>query len=761
VKVAPGVRLVRWIESAGSVIPFAFLIYILLNGCVVALLAVVPFQGYPIDGPFQIFDPLRRIAAGQVAGVDFQFYHGILLPFIHYPLFALLGKTIFASEISRQLVSLCAFVASLYLLCFAYTRKLQTAATLSTLTLLLVFMTGAYHLIFPAGSLTGLRGAIPLIFFAVLLTNLEPIRAAGALGLVAAVALATSTENGLAVILAFVLSAMLFAARQGEFTRSWRPAVVFLTSLGVGLVSALGLVSHFRGILSILRYNFIAVPADQYWFFGSAPQIAPASLADLFIHPWFSVPLVVTFILFLAALIATSRLPAKSMAELAPAGVTMTLYALLTFLPYLGHYNAEYSYSAIRIDSIFAVLVAARFSPPWIARFRSKGPAHACLAHIALALPVFWFVAVQPNDLGIAMLKTRIALLKAGHWQPALSPYWQTYLQRADTLIPDPAGKTIWAEYSGLLHDHFGTFNPSTDYIIHVLGPRAREDYLRQFRQVRPDYVETLRVSPYYWEEWLHNSFWDFYQELALNYTRKGVTEHSVIWERRPSGIAALRLVGVVAEGHLKGPLTIPLPPDLRREELLVVELEYETRNPWRWLPLIGHSPRFVVHWEGVSGPVWTPSVALPEYRSSVRFPLVPHLGENPRLRFSVDSVLPGPAIDVRRVSLSVLSLAPADFYELAGDASSGELRTFSLTDANWTNGVWVNFHARNQAGFFVLETPVRTETLARAKTLVFNKSGRRTIQSVERVGPYLNVFVDGPPLSPSGDGFPHRITPE
>jgi hypothetical protein len=754
----------KWFDTAGSLLPFAFLIYLLIGGCLLALSAVVPFNGSPIDGPFQIFDPLRRIAAGQIPGVDFQFYHGILIPFIHYPVFALLGKTIFASEISRQIVSIFAFVGSLYLVFFAYTRKLQAAATLSALAILLIYTARAYPLMFPSGSLTGLRSTMPLIFFAVLLVDLPAIHAAAALGVVAALAITTSTENGLAVTLAFMISALIFALRHKQLTLSWRLAAVFIASLAAGLVIVLGLLSHFRGIRSILKYNFIDVPKDQYWLFGSAPASAPASLADLFVDPWFWVPLAVTFVLFLATLLATLLLPARSMTQLPPTGLAMTLYALATFTPYLSRYNPEYAQPAIRICSIYFLLLFAHYAAPSLARFR---PAKLAF-HAVAAVLIICFVTYRASTFDIASLRARITELNSAHWKPSLYPDWQTYLTQAEALMPDAARKTIWSEYSGLLHDHFGKFNPSTDYIIHVLGPEPREEYLRQFRQLKPDYVETLPVGGVFvWSEWLHNTFWDFYQELLLNYTRKGVTGHSAIWERKSPVSAALRSAGIVAQGHLKGPLSIPLPADLHDDQLLIVQLEYEIHNPWQWLPMIGHSPRFVVHWDGVSGPIWTPSVALPEYRSSVRFPLVPHRGENPRLRFSVDSVLPGASIDVRQVSLSLLSLSPEDFDEFAGPqaaaAASGDLRlrTHPLTDSNWSNGVWINLWLRNQAGFFLLATPESSQLLAHAKALLFNQSGRRKILLIEPNGPWLNVFVDGPPLSPSGDGYPHRITAE
>jgi len=44
------------------------------------------------------------LAAGQIAGQDFQFFHGLGVPFLHYPLFALLGKTFYSAELSGHSV---------------------------------------------------------------------------------------------------------------------------------------------------------------------------------------------------------------------------------------------------------------------------------------------------------------------------------------------------------------------------------------------------------------------------------------------------------------------------------------------------------------------------------------------------------------------------------------------------------------------------------------------------------------------------------
>src|SRR5207248_5946306 len=81
----------------------------------VALEGVFHFSGPAIDGPFQLYNALRRIHAGYRLGVDFQFFHGAAIPFLHYPMYWAFGEGIFASEFARQLISVVAFVVVLLL----------------------------------------------------------------------------------------------------------------------------------------------------------------------------------------------------------------------------------------------------------------------------------------------------------------------------------------------------------------------------------------------------------------------------------------------------------------------------------------------------------------------------------------------------------------------------------------------------------------------------------------------------------------------
>src|SRR3954463_14065106 len=72
---------------------------------VVGLETALHFLGPAIDGPFQLYNSLRRIYVGQRPGVDWQFFHGVLIPYLPYPFFRLFGSNFIASETTRELVS--------------------------------------------------------------------------------------------------------------------------------------------------------------------------------------------------------------------------------------------------------------------------------------------------------------------------------------------------------------------------------------------------------------------------------------------------------------------------------------------------------------------------------------------------------------------------------------------------------------------------------------------------------------------------------
>src|SRR5205814_10488103 len=90
-----------------------------------------------IDGPFQLYNALRRIAAGQRGGVDFQFFHGIGLPYVFYVPFRLMGRTFVASELARHLLTVVLYPMVLVVFFRTFTCHLPRTLILSAIVMAL------------------------------------------------------------------------------------------------------------------------------------------------------------------------------------------------------------------------------------------------------------------------------------------------------------------------------------------------------------------------------------------------------------------------------------------------------------------------------------------------------------------------------------------------------------------------------------------------------------------------------------------------
>lgn len=82
-------------------------------------------------------------------------------------------------------------------------------------------------------------------------------------------------------------------------------------------------------------------------------------------------------------------------------------------------------------------------------------------------------------------------------------------------------------------------------------------------------------------------------------------------------------------------------------------------------------------------------------------------------------------------------------------------ITAYNLTDKNWKNGVWT---ASDNAIFFIGIEKRYSRNIKVGDNLVFNKSGRRKVVEVNDSDQYVNIRVDGPKLSPDGDGYPNII---
>ena len=633
-----------------------------------ALRHVVEFVGHEGDGPFQLFNPLRRIAAGQTGGIDFQYFHGIGHPYLHYPIFAAAGGDLFASELARQLLGFGPFLLGTLAVFAAATRRLTPTLGLTATALTLTEQLGIGGLATPLYSL-GVRAAAPFFILAVLLADFRPPREALLAGFIAGVGFLVGVEHGIAalVMLAVVCIARRWRGLPGGSVRGASlTAFAFLLTAGAGLLA----IGETRGVAAVLRYSFVEMPADQFWYFGVAPNRFLARWADVFGDRGLLLrgpgPLLLVGVLLVLRM--RSR-PADRPVLAVLLG--LVAYGCVCVVPYLGYCSAHYLEPAARAALTAALILGwrvwcdpetqAAISPSlrrtlgWIGAFTVglillAGPMPEGRSSV-LDLPAN---AREIRD-SVATIREGRCRLHARIRDELDHVTGAIDADRAANGVTRPP--VIWSTYAGQLEAHYGVFNPECDSAIHAVGPQRREEYVAAFRCSRPDYVVTFRPGAWLYEEWLRNATWDFYEEVVRNYDVLLPTHRLAVWRRKPGEWHTVD----TAAGRLtftpQGPNWFTVPGD----SPCVVEVEYEIRNLIAGVPLLGRLPR---HLLGPTGCENRTPISLPPYRTTWAFPVFPTPGQAPTF-FANTFSLVGGQVSVTRIHVRPLPLTPGQLLVL------------------------------------------------------------------------------------------------
>jgi hypothetical protein len=646
----------------------ALVAFFVVPALVVAAETALHFTGSAIDGPFQLYNALRRIAAGFRPGVDFQFFHGVGVPYVHYWLFRALGGRFQDAEMARELIAAVVFPVSLLLFFRAFAQTWTRAACLTAAALGAVYALKLVPLLFALNSMLGLRSALPaLIPIVMYRVERRDIRLV-CTGMMLGIALFVSTEQGLAATGALVIVSALLIFRRPDRRRQLADAVTTLAIAIATLFVALTIVGGTRGAVGALRYNFKLVPMDQYWFFGAPPNPFIPSWGEgirmLVADPMIGLALV----LGAGAVIVHSRhlwrVPTSESGRIETALTFLALYGVLSCASLLGVFIPAYAGTCWRVVISLAALEllawADRREP---ARSVTTGVPRA--ARIG-AVIIAGYVLVASRSFRSTIFNSIphfVAEHVVAHRGFEVAGIWPQTLAIDDELLrsrsgPQGAPPTIWSTYAGWLEARAGIFQPSFDYVIHPVGPDNRRAYLEMFRATRPDLVQTVRPAYSQYELWIENANWDLYRELLTSYTITQQTPWSFFWERRSDAGTALESLGGGSPPAGAAEIRLPtVPPDgASPVTVLDVELGYATKNPFRWLPVVGPMPRYLIGVEGGATPM---PISLDPYVSSSHFPVFARPGQTPVLHFQPFSLLPGAAIAIRSIRVSVVPVDP------------------------------------------------------------------------------------------------------
>ena len=653
-------------ERAGYALWVFFFLLVGLVPLIVGYESAMHFGGVAIDGPFQLYNSLRRIQAGFRPGVDFQYFHGLGVPYLHYWLYRLLGGGLRGSELARQGIAAIALPAVFLLFFRGFVGVWSKAFCLAAAATAASFLLTLYALLFAANGMLGVRSALPTLVPVILvLARTRRVRVLAG-GLAFGAALFLGTEQGLAAIAAYVIISAVAVARRPQWSRVAEAGATVSVAI-VTLVLCLVSIGGPSGLRGALRYNFRVVPMDQYWYFGAPPNtFIPSWGAGL--HMLRTVPAIGAALLLgvIAALVLVRRFwlaPDRDVARRSFALATLAVYGVLSTVSLLGVFTPAYAQPCWRTVIIIALLewsaVADRVDARW---------AHGGWLAVprALAAGAFVLVAWAATTIRLIPVALTVSLPHivtdhvVGDARFGITDIWPEALPAAQAVIdahrgPNGELPTLWSTYSGWIEARNGMFHQSFDYVIHALGP-GRDRYFESFRAVQPKLVQTVRPKYTPYEPWVENNDWQLYDELMTSYQVAGVTPWSIFWERRTGPQLLVRPIGMLSIAP--GTTSLRLPPipldSGAPARLLVIDIEYETKNSLQWLPIIGPSPRYLV---GIDGALSRLAVSLNPYAAHTRFPIVLRAGQSPTLHFQAFSLLPGVRLTARTLHVSVVPL--------------------------------------------------------------------------------------------------------
>jgi hypothetical protein len=760
---------------------------------------------YPINGDFQTFNAVRRLASDGLALRDYPLYLGLGPVSLLYPFYRLLGADFAASVYASHALHLLVFALMLLVLARLARLPVWAAGLVALAGLVLCqplflflptlpwpelpgWLRAVLKLGEPGNSTLGLRALLPFISAALLvLVFCSPLNgearrlpwAAALTGLIAGLQPFWSNDYGLAGFLALlvVTPVMGLPALKGRYRAN---LAAFAGAVPLGFL--LGGLVFLQGRFGDWFGQLAAVSGEQFWYFGTDPAAKVLRLADL-PAPWLSLAtLALAGLLFLARHLPLLRAEGDGEAhDFLLVYIAATCLAAGQASSIGGQIEAHY-FLPLRLCLPFLALAllgrllgsisVGREQPRWPRLERAMSV--AALLCLLAAVTVVGQQALERRE-GLRALPRQAAL--GGD----AGPWFLPALEQADGLARELAGLTpdrrVFSTYSTAFDLAAGAVQPSGyDYIIHALGGAARQHYLDSLHAANAPYATTIRATLSKWADWEWRVNWWFYREFLTLYEPVaepgGESWYFRLWRRRAAPLEpALQPVACTVTqlaGNSAG-LTLTWSPDAAEPApggyyFADIALTYQASRQPSPLPLIGQ--RLYLSALETSGDTWAGEkgaldpngipmrgipYGLPADRGQWHLGALLRPGVSTRIRLAA---YPEAETRLAVSACAARALAPADpaperFILTPPDVDQGP----------WQNGIAVPGEGGYGAGYdegagFLVADAERLPDIGRRFSAIFAHGGKRRILRLD--GPA--VWVDGPPLDLEADGYPHPV---
>ncbi|MDH3324984.1 MAG: YfhO family protein, partial [Candidatus Peregrinibacteria bacterium] len=220
----------------------------------------------------------------------------------------------------------------------------------------------------------------------------------------------------------------------------------------------------------------------------------------------------------------------------------------------------------------------------------------------------------------------------------------------------------IWSTYGGLIEYNYDILPASTfDYIIHALGDEKRIEYVNEFIKTNPTFVTTISGGLSFYENWLQNQSWKFYETLLNRYDMVGISNYKVFWKRKDNLLDTIKSEvvfdkNIVTEDSSNESIMINFPTNGKTTGIYVAELEYEVKNSWSWLPVLNKLPRYEVVLSNTDSVL--PIIGLPPHKNKYTFPIFPSKNDKDiQIIFNTRYLLPGAKLNPKKIVIRHLDI--------------------------------------------------------------------------------------------------------
>lgn len=703
-----------------------------------ALNSAIDTPTFHLDGAFQTASGLFRIGAGQVPGRDFYPYLGIGPLLLIYPFYAVAGGGLGASVFAAHFVTIALgalSVSVIWHLIFRPKSALYSACAGASVFALVLFFPSQYPVLnlFPFGmhpgnSLRPIRAVAPylvsVLFLHICNRCQNRNRRNVLLGLLIGVTMLWS--NDFAIPTAGIFSLVFCAYFYFHDEDSWKKSVlVFAATALMSWILLLSLITAGHP-LELLRYNFMDVARDQWWFFapyGPTTRVFGIGQLSRLVTVENDFALIVLGAVVLVALWTRQR----HHALLAFIGLTLFLGGCLASVGgHIGGYFGAFSLWAAT-TTLLAVLQAGRMCLSRLAvcsETTRKGLHTGLLLAAGIGLLTGSVLKIRAYEDHLEAARSDAGRVYVEEFGGYVGAEWKDYIAYARA---NRYSKTI-EDYWGVWSSLNGAFPPwPVDSVIHALGDvrqTARE------RLEKADIIISTRfATSSEWQPWnLSQNFW-FYDELLSRWAPDFISPTSVIWRRVARPREHIDVACRISPERDK----IILEPALAG--YYRVMLDYRFSGGRRNLLLVKNNISF----GGDAGGY----VSISPTGSHTVIPVL--IDQDSGNMFDSKVIGKGShRLVIESCKAQKIAFRHADVLHLSS------LEDFYITDGNWVRGI-----ARRHTGFFVPNRAPFQEQYRVGRHVRMKNGDSRTITQVSPSGQYINVTVDGPLLQPEKTGFP------